>query len=67
MNKLIVGLIMVALGVWGASAWWWFLWDVIKGMSVVGLFGVGVILIGLGVTSITRADPAKAKAVQETE
>lgn len=67
MNKLIVGLILVALGVWGASSWWWFLWDVIKGLVVVGLFGIGVLLIGLGALSVTKSAPAKAKASQEAE
>lgn len=61
MNKLIVGLVFLALALWGASAWWWFLWDVIKGVFVVALFGSGLLLVGLGIKTLTssQVEPAK--------
>ena len=48
MNKIVVGLILLALGLWGAVAWWWFLVDIIKGLIVVGLLGTGLVMLGLG-------------------
>lgn len=53
MNRLVAGLILSAVGLWGAVSWWWFLVDVIKAITVVGLFGAGLILIGLGIKSLT--------------
>jgi hypothetical protein len=67
MNKIIVGLILLGLGVWAGASWWWFLWDVIKGMAVVGMFGVGLVLIGLGAMNLNRPVTAKAKAQQDNE
>ena len=62
MNKIAVGLVLLALALWGAVSWWWFLWDVIKGLAVVLLFMSGLLMIGLGVRGAARSDIAKQPA-----
>jgi hypothetical protein len=52
MNKVAMGLVFLALAIWGGVSWWWFLWDVLKGVLVLGLFASGLILVGLGVKDI---------------
>jgi hypothetical protein len=67
MNKIIVGLILLGLSVWAGASWWWFLWDVVKGMAVVGLFGVGLILIGMGAMNLNKAVSVKPKIAEDNE
>lgn len=66
-NKLILGLIILALGLWGAVSWWWFLVDIIKGLVVVGLLGTGLILVGLGLISspVSTSEIAVDKTYEE--
>lgn len=51
MDKVTVGLVLLALGIWGAVSWWWFLIDIIKGGIVIVLFLAGLMLVGMGVRS----------------
>ena len=62
MNKVAMGLVFLALAVWGGVSWWWFLWDVIKGVAVLALFAAGMLLVGLGVKDIGGTAPAKPSA-----
>ncbi|MCB4756632.1 MAG: hypothetical protein LHV69_06320 [Elusimicrobia bacterium] len=59
MNKVATGLVLLAVSLWGAVSWWWFLWDVIKGLMVVVLFLAGLALIGLGLRHMGQPQPAK--------
>ena len=52
MNKVAVGLVALALGIWGMVSWWWFLWDVLKGVAVIGLVVSGLLLVGLGLKDV---------------
>lgn len=60
MNKVATGLILLALGLWGAIAWWWFILDVAKGVLVILLFAVGLVLVGLGIKDIGKPGSARA-------
>lgn len=62
MNKVTVGLVFLALGVWGSISWWWFIWDIIKGVAVLILLIAGLLLIGLGVKNIGEPVPAPARS-----
>ena len=62
MNKIAAGLVLLALALWGAVCWWWFLFDVIKGLVVVLSFLAGLLLIGLGVRGASGSQPAKPAA-----
>ena len=48
MNKIVAGLVLTAIGLWGMISWWWFVCDVIKGLAVIIFIICGLILIGLG-------------------
>jgi hypothetical protein len=70
MSKLIIGLVIFAVGLWAAVSWWWFVLDIIKGLVAIFLLLAGLSLIGLGVkdTATTKPQVAEETApVQETK
>lgn len=64
MDKVIAGIVLLALSVWGTVAWWWFIWDILRGLGIVALFAVGLLLVGSGIKCSCRPapEPAKTKA-----
>lgn len=48
MNKIIAGLVVLAIGLWAIVSWWWFIWDIIRGVIAVLFVLAGLTLIGLG-------------------
>lgn len=50
-DKIIAGLVALAIGLWALVSWWWFVVDILKGLVVLCLLFLGIILIGLGVKS----------------
>ena len=54
MNKIIVGLVILAIGMWAAVTWWWFLLDILKGLAAIILVLGGLTLIALGLKSSTK-------------
>ena len=48
MNKIIAGLVILAIGLWATVTWWWFVWDILRGLISVLLVIAGLTLIGLG-------------------
>lgn len=54
MNKIIGGLILLALGLWASVSWWWFLWDILKGLAAILLLLSGLALIGVGVKNTSQ-------------
>lgn len=61
MNKVAIGLVFLVLGIWGMVSWWWFLWDVIKGVAVIAFLVSGLLLVGLGVKDVGAAPEAAEK------
>ena len=62
MNKIIIGLVVLGVGVWMTSTWWWFILDIVKGLFAVGMVLVGLTLIGIGVKNGTgSAESVKEK------
>lgn len=49
MNKVIIGLVIFAVGLWALVSWWWFVMDVIKALFAIILILSGLTLVGLGV------------------
>ncbi|MEO5332459.1 MAG: hypothetical protein H7839_10580 [Magnetococcus sp. YQC-5] len=47
-----VGLVMLALGLWGMSAWWWSVTEVLRGVVPILLIIIGPIAIGAGMTRL---------------
>lgn len=57
MNKIIAGLVVLAIGLWAIVSWWWFIWDIIRGVIAVLFVLAGLTLIGLGMKN-TGKKPA---------
>lgn len=60
MNKVIAGIIILGLGVWAVSSWWWFIFDIVKGLLAILLILAGLALIGLGVKNNNKTESVKA-------
>ena len=54
MNKIIVGLVILAIGMWAAVTWWWFLLDILKGLVAIILVLGGLTLIALGLKNTIK-------------
>jgi hypothetical protein len=60
MNKIIAGLVVLAIGLWAIVSWWWFIWDIIRAVIAVLFVLAGLTLIGLGLKNIGKK-PAETK------
>ena len=60
MNNIIAGLVVLAIGLWAIVSWWWFIWDIIRGVIAVLFVLAGLTLIGLGMKN-TGKKPAGTK------
>ncbi|NIM03678.1 hypothetical protein GTN66_05980 [bacterium] len=60
MNKIIAGLVILAIGLWAVASWWWFLWDIIRAVIAILFVLSGVTLIGLGLKNSGKK-PAHSK------
>ena len=50
MASVFFGLVVVALGVWGLSVWWWSVAEFLRGFLPVALVLFGLVAIGAGIT-----------------
>lgn len=57
-----VGLVMLALGIWGLSAWWWSVTEVLRGLVPILLIILGPIALGSGISRLREKS-----ASEETE
>jgi hypothetical protein len=53
MNKIIAGLVILAIGIWATASWWWFIIDIIKGVIAIFFVLGGLTLVSLGVKNVT--------------
>jgi len=54
MNKIIAGLVLLAIGLWAIVSWWWFIWDIIRGLIAILFVLAGLTLLGLGAKNSSR-------------
>jgi hypothetical protein len=52
MPTIVFGLLSVALGLWGASIWWWSVVEVLRGLVPLVLLVLGLVALGAGVTKM---------------
>ncbi|MEI6986851.1 MAG: magnetosome protein MamI [Rhodospirillaceae bacterium] len=52
MPSIMFGLLAVALGLWGLSAWWWSVVELLRGFLPLVLVFVGVLALAAGVTGL---------------
>lgn len=48
MQNIVFGLVAIALGLWGLSAWWYSVLDVLRGLIPPALVLLGLVAIGAG-------------------
>lgn len=63
-----VGLMMLALGLWGMSAWWWSVTEVLRGVAPILLIIIGPIAIGAGMTRLREQkfqNPVEPNGLEE--
>jgi len=54
MPSIMTGLLAISLGLWGLSAWWWSVVEVLRGVLPVALIFFGVIALAAGVSGLRR-------------
>ncbi|HEB73387.1 MAG TPA: hypothetical protein ENI77_12320 [Nitrospirae bacterium] len=52
MPNIIIGLVAIALGLWGLSVWWWSVAELLRGLAPVVMILFGLIAIGAGVSVV---------------
>lgn len=52
MPNIIVGLVAIALGLWGLSVWWWSVAELLRGLVPVVLILFGLVAVGAGVSIV---------------
>lgn len=59
MATIIFGLVCLSLGLWGVSAWWWSLVEVLRGLVPLLAVALGLVALGAGVTQMREAVPGE--------
>lgn len=62
MPSVIFGLLALALGLWGLSAWWWSVTEFLRGAVPVALIALGLVALAAGVQSVRAPRGGKATA-----
>lgn len=65
MASIIFGLAALSLGLWGLSAWWWSVTEVLRGLVPIVLIMIGPIALGAGISRLRERGEA-AQAMQGT-
>ncbi len=52
MPSVIFGLLALALGLWGMTAWWWSVTEFLRGAVPVALIVLGLVALAAGVQSV---------------
>jgi hypothetical protein len=50
-----IGLLAISLGLWGLSAWWWSVVELLRGLLPLVLVFVGVLALAAGVSGLRPA------------
>jgi len=59
MPSIMFGLLAVALGLWGLSAWWWSVVELLRGVLPLALVFVGVLALAAGVSGLRKDGKVK--------
>lgn len=65
MPSIIFGLVAIALGLWGLSAWWWSVVEALRGLMPVVLILIGLVALGAGVTSLRETGTGRKMEDEE--
>ena len=67
MPSIMFGLLTVALGLWGLSAWWWSVVELLRGILPLALVFVGVLSLAAGVSTLRRDGPVSDESLAGEE
>ncbi|MBF0268825.1 MAG: hypothetical protein HQL44_09545 [Alphaproteobacteria bacterium] len=68
MPSVIFGLLTVALGLWGLTAWWWSVTEFLRGALPIALIFLGLVALAAGVRTVRKpGGKAAGKAEAEEE
>jgi hypothetical protein len=56
MPNIIIGLITIAIGLWGLSVWWWSVAEFLRGIVPVVLILFGLVALGAGVSVVREKE-----------
>jgi len=59
MPSIMVGLLAISLGLWGLSAWWWSVVELVRGVLPLALIFVGVLALAAGVATLRKGREVK--------
>jgi FtsH-binding integral membrane protein len=62
MPSVIFGLLALALGLWGLTAWWWSVTEFLRGALPIVLIGFGLVALAAGVQTVREPKGRKDKA-----
>ena len=65
MASIVFGLVAIALGLWGLSAWWWSVAEVLRGIVPLLLILIGPVALGAGITKIRENSEMEAVLASE--
>ena len=54
MPSIMVGLLAISLGLWGLSAWWWSVVELLRGVLPLVLIFFGVLALAAGVAKLRK-------------
>jgi len=52
MPNIVIGLVAIAVGLWGLSVWWWSVAEFLRGIVPVVLILFGLVALGAGVSVV---------------
>ena len=59
MASIIVGLLALALGLWGLTVWWWSFAELMRGLTPIALLLLGIVALASGVSKVREEGAVK--------
>jgi hypothetical protein len=67
MPSVIFGLLTVALGLWGLTAWWWSVTEFLRGSLPIALIFLGLVALAAGVRNVRKPGDKETGKVEDEE
>ena len=65
MVSVIVGLLALALGLWGLTAWWWSVTEFLRGAMPIVFIIFGLVALAAGVQTVRQPGKASKKTSEQ--
>jgi hypothetical protein len=64
MPSVIFGLLTLALGLWGLTAWWWSVTEFLRGALPIALIFLGMIALAAGVKTVRKPSSKNSRGAE---